>query len=399
MLTWIFLAALAIASFVIVLSFLVFFHELGHYSVGRLFNVAVEKFSIGFGKPIVSWKAKSGTQWQISRIPLGGYVKFLGDAGAASNPDTEQLAKIRADMDGKHGAGAADACFYFKPLWQRTLIVLAGPIANFILAIFIFAALSWSVGTQELKAVAGPISDGQAAQAAGIQTGDQIVTIAGKDASTYAKVLMLVATHAGDEVPFEIMRDGKPMTLLVTPRRTLREDAIGGETKIGFIGMGFDTRPEYITWKRYGPLEGLAYGTGQLGDMIATTGRYIGRIFQGKEDGKQLGSIVKIGAITGKVAIDSVTAELPPTQRAKLLFVSLISLAASISIGLGVANLMPIPVLDGGHLVYYGYEAIAGRPLSERKQELGFKIGLMILLPLFVFLTWNDIGYVQSLFS
>jgi len=134
-------------------------------------------------------------------------------------------------------------------------------------------------------------------------------------------------------------------------------------------------------------------------DTITTTVRYIGRIFQGKEDGKQLGSVVKIGAITGKVAIDSVTAELPPTQRAKLLFVSLISLAASISIGLGVANLMPIPVLDGGHLVYYGYEAIAGRPLSERKQELGFKVGLMILLPLFVFLTWNDIGYVQSLFS
>jgi len=259
-LTWILLAALAITSFLLVLSFLVFFHELGHYSVARLFGVSVDKFSIGYGKALISWKAKkSGTTWQISKFPLGGFVKFLGDAGAASNPDTEQLEKLREQMHSDHSEARASACFHFKPVWQRILIVLAGPVANFILAIFIFAALSWTVGDRELKAVAGPITQGQAAEAAGIQTGDHIITIAGKDASTYSKVLMLVATHAGDEVPFEIVRDGKPMTLQVTPRRTLREDAIGGETKIGFIGMGFDASPEYITFQRFGPLDGFGY--------------------------------------------------------------------------------------------------------------------------------------------
>ena len=399
MITWILLALLAIGSFVIVLSFLVFFHELGHYSVARFFGVAIEKFSIGYGRAMVSWTSKSGTKWQLSRIPFGGFVKFLGDAGAASNPDAEQLKILREQMEGEHGQDITTNCFHFKPLWQRTLIVLAGPIANFILAIFIFSSLSWSVGVTQLKAVAGVIVEGQAAQLAGLQTGDEIITIAGKDAGTYTKVLTLVATHAGDAVPIAIVRDGAPLTLTVTPRRTLREDGIGGDTKIGYIGMGFNNSEELIEWRRYGPLEGLVYGADQLVDMLSTTVRYIGRIFQGKEDGKQLGSVVKIAAITGKVAIDSVSADITPLEKAKLLFFRLISLAAAISIGLGVANLMPIPVLDGGHLVYYGYEAIAGRPLSERKQELGFKVGLSFLLALFLFLTWNDIGYVQSLFS
>lgn len=399
MITWILLAALAIVSFLAVLSFLVFFHELGHYSVGRMFGVAVEKFSIGMGKPIVSWTAKSGTQWQISRIPMGGYVKFLGDAGAASNPDTEQLEKIRSDIDSTQGLGTADKCFHFKPLWQRVLIVLAGPVANFILAVVIFAGLAWSVGSTDLKAVAGSVIEGQAAEAAGLQVGDEITTMNGKDASTYSKVMMMVALNAGEPLDVKVLRDGAPTTLTITPRKTKREDSIGGDNNIGFIGMGFKNDPSLITYRKYGPVEALGYGVSELGRSLSSTGRYIGRIFTGKEDGKQLGSVVKIAAITGKIAIDSVQVEASPAKRAKLLFYRLITLAAAISIGLGVANLMPIPVLDGGHLVYYGYEAIAGKPLSHKKQEIGFKIGISLLLTLFVFLTWNDIGYVRSLFS
>ncbi len=399
MITWILLAALAIASFIAVLSFLVFFHELGHYSVGRLFGVAVEKFSIGFGRPVVSWKAKSGTQWQISRIPLGGYVKFLGDAGAASNPDQAQLDEIRAKIDMEQGAGVADSCFHFKPLWQRALIVLAGPIANFILAVLIYAGLAWGVGSTDLKAVAGEIKPGQAAEAGGMMVGDEILTMNGKDTSTYSQVMMTVALNAGEPLAVKVLRDGEEKTLMITPRKTEREDAIGGNNNIGFIGMGFDNDPSLITFREYGPIESLGYGVSELGRSLSSTGRYIGRIFTGKEDGKQLGSVVKIAAITGKVAIDSVQTEATPAQRAKLLFYRLISLAAAISIGLGVANLMPIPVLDGGHLVYYGYEAIAGKPLSREKQEFGFRIGVSLLLALFVFLTWNDIGYVRSLFS
>ncbi len=388
---------LFVASGIFVLSFLVFFHELGHYSVARFFNVAIERFSVGFGKPIVQWTNKHGTKWSISRVPLGGYVKFKGDAGAASNPDAEELEKIKEEFSGK-GDVALENIFHFKPLYQRVLIVLAGPIANFILAILMFAAIALSVGSTRYASVVGTVVENSPAEAAGFMPGDTILRMDGEDVSTWSQLLTYVSLKSDTEITAEIDRDGVMKTLKVTPARTEREDFVGGRARVGQIGISI-ARDGPVKKVSYNPLTALQYGGQQTLSTISATGTYIGRIFKGKESGDQLGSVVKITAITGKSVIDVANTEASAWARIKAILLTLTAVGASISIALGVANLMPIPALDGGHLLYYGYEAVAGRPLSQKKQEFGFRIGFAVLLTLFVVLTINDIGYVRSLFS
>jgi len=387
---------LFVSSFLLVLSFLIFFHELGHYSVARFFKVSVERFSIGFGKPLLAWTSKAGVKWSIARIPLGGYVKFAGDAGAASNPDTEQLAALKADMAEK--GHDVSSIFHFKPLWQRALIVLAGPIANFILAVFIFASLGMAVGTRHAEPIIGAVLPNKPAAAAGFEVGDKVLSMDGKATPYVVDVQRHVQIRSGSDIKTIVLRDGREVTLVVKPQKTEQTDFVGGKAKVGQVGLGFDNSQPAIS-KRYGPVESIGFGVGEVGATIASTGTMLKRIFTGKEDTKQLGSVVRIAAITGKSAVDVANAKAPVADRVKALITRLSMLAASISIALGVANLMPIPVLDGGHLLYYGYEAIAGRPLSQKKQELGFRMGFAVLLALFVMLTINDIGYVSSFFS
>jgi len=386
-----------LVSFLAVLSFLVFFHELGHYSVARFFNVAVERFSIGFGKPLTQWTAKSGTKWSIGRLPLGGYVKFLGDAGGASNPDVEALEKIKADVEHKD-AVPVENVFHFKPLYQRALIVLAGPMFNFILAIAIFAGLGMALGSTHRASIADEIIPGSAAEAAGVKVGDRVLTMDGRDVSTFDKMKKYVVMKSNDDIKTVVERDGKKIELILTPRRVTEKDFIGGQSSSGKIGIGI-SRDAPVVFTKLSPIQAIGYGTNEVVDTIAMTGTYIGRIFKGKEDGKQLGSIVKIATITGKSAVDAANADVTFNERMRIIIIRLLSIAASLSIALGVANLMPIPALDGGHLLYYGYEALAGRPLSQKKQEFGFRIGFALLLTLFVILTVNDIGYVASIFS
>ena len=385
---------LFIASGLLVLSFLVFFHELGHYSVARFFNVAIERFSVGFGKPIAQWTNKQGTKWSIGRVPLGGYVKFKGDAGAASNPDAEQLEALEAE----YGGDALKEIFHFKPLYQRILIVLAGPIANFILAIMMFASIALTVGSTQYLAVVETVRTGTPAEASGFLPGDKILRMDGKDVSTWSRLGTYVSLRSDTPIETEIERDGELLTLIVTPTRSEREDFVGGRSRVGEIGLGgsMDGPSKKLS---YNPLTALQFGVKETGRTISATGTYLGRIFQGKENGDQLGSVVKITAITGKSVVDVANADISPLARVKAILLRLIAIGASISIALGVANLMPIPALDGGHLLYYGYEAVAGRPLSQKKQEFGFRIGFAVLLTLFVVLTINDIGYVRSLFS
>jgi len=386
-----------ITSFLFVLSFLVFFHEWGHYSVARFFNIAVERFSIGFGKPIVQWTAKSGTKWSIGNIPLGGYVKFLGDAGAASNPDVEELEKIKTDLHSKSGVSIDDV-FHFKPLWQRAMVVAAGPIANFILAIVLFAILALSFGTRNTDSIVGEITPDSAAEAAGFEIGDKVLTMDGRDVSDYSNMFQYVALRAETPIQTVVNRNGREVELVVTPKRIIEKDSVGGDSSRGQIGI---RRPQdgIIEDKSYNPVTALGFGVQQTGKTLGMTGTYIKRIFQGRENGKQFGSIVKIATITGKSTVDAAKADIPFKRRMRLIFATILSLAALLSIALGFANLMPIPVLDGGHLLYYGYEALAGRPLSQKKQEFGFRIGFAMLLTLFVILTVNDIGYVASIFS
>jgi len=398
MLSFLFSALIFMTSFILVLSFLVFFHELGHYSVARLFGTAVEKFSIGFGKPILRWTAKSGTVWSIGRLPLGGYVKFLGDAGAASNPDSERLEEIEAELKAGGNADNIENCFHFKPLWQRTLIVLAGPFANFILAILIFAGLALAFGTSETKSVVTSLTPDGAAERAGIEVGDHILTLNGKDVSTVTDLIGYVSVRSGVEMQAVVTRDGETMNFTLAPKRVADKDFVGGVNKVGKIGVGVGDR-DYYKIIDHNPVSALGHGWNQFTGTISTTGAYIGRIFQGKEDGTAFGGPIRIATITGKSAVDIVKDDLTVSQKLKRMLLTLFGLAGAISIGLGVANLMPIPALDGGHLLYYGYEAIAGKPLSEQKQEYGFRIGFAIILTLFIYLTINDFGYVRSISS
>ncbi len=378
--------------FVVLISALIFFHELGHYGVGRLFGIKVDRFSIGFGKAIWSRTDKKGTLWTVSRIPLGGFVKFAGDSGAASNPDTEALEQLKAEQ------GDVSDIFHFKPVWQRALVVLAGPLANFILAALLFAVVFAWMGTRVAEPRIGLVEEGTAAAAAGILPGDIVVAMDGKRIDDWRVMAAYIAQRSGTPIKTTVLRNGEELTFTVSPRRVDDEDFVGGQMTRGKFGIGLAQDVEIKT-VRYGPVESLGKGSEQVVEVIAATGRYIGRIFGGKEDAKQLGSIGRIAAITGKATVDIVGAEVPFGQKLRGFTVTMLQLAASISVALGFANLMPIPMLDGGHLVYYGYEAVAGKPLSQKKQEVGFRFGMAVLAALFLFLTFNDIGYIGSLFS
>lgn len=371
---------------------------MGHYSVARFFNVAIDRFSVGFGKVIFKHVDKKGTEWVVSRIPFGGFVKFSGDMGMASNPDHKQLAELKAKAEDAGESGSFERLFHFKPLWQRALVVLAGPIANFLLAILIFAGVVMAEGTRDTKSIVVSVIDGGAAQAAGVLPGDQFVTMDGKDVRLFKNLSPYISLRSGSDIQAVVLRDGQELTLELQPKRTEQTDFIGGKSKSGTIGVQIGGADAIII-NRYNALQAVSYGVNEVGRTISSTGEYVGRIFKGKEDGSALGGPLRIATMTGKVAVDVSQLEMSVFDRIQAVCVTLLKLGAYLSIGLGVANLMPIPVLDGGHLLFYGYEALAGRPLSQEKQEIGFRVGFALILTLFVFLTFNDVSYIRSFFS
>ena len=373
-----------ILSFLMLITFLVYFHELGHYLTARLFKVKVEKFSIGFGKPLLQWKSKNGTIWSLGRIPLGGYVKFF----EIDNQKNDVVSHIKND----------DKLFTTIPVFQRMLVVLAGPIFNFILTIFIFASLSFTLGSYKVESIVGIVVEGSPADKAGFLVGDKILSMDNINVSDFNDLRRYVALRGDTDILAKIQRNEAKLKLTIMPERMFEKDLIGGISETAKIGIGL-SEPLVITRLEYNFFEAIAYGYNELISSISMTGYYIGRVIKGKEDGKQLGSIIKIATISGKVAVDAINENTPMPIRLRELSIRLLTIGASLSVALGVANLMPIPMLDGGHLVYYGYEAIAGRPLSQKKQEIGFQLGLAILFTLFVVLTLNDISYVSSIFS
>jgi regulator of sigma E protease len=373
-----------ILSFLMLITFLVYFHELGHYLTARLFKVKVEKFSIGFGKPLLQWKSKNGTIWSLGRIPLGGYVKFF----EIDNQKNDVVSHIKNN----------DKLFTTIPVFQRMLVVLAGPIFNFILTIFIFASLSFTLGSYKVESIVGIVVEGSPADKAGFLVGDKILSMDNINVSDFNDLRRYVALRGDTDILAKIQRNEAKLKLTIMPERMFEKDLIGGISETAKIGIGL-SEPLVITRLEYNFFEAIAYGYNELISSISMTGYYIGRVIKGKEDGKQLGSIIKIATISGKVAVDAINENTPMPIRLRELSIRLLTIGASLSVALGVANLMPIPMLDGGHLVYYGYEAIAGRPLSQKKQEIGFQLGLAILFTLFVVLTLNDISYVSSIFS
>ena len=384
-------ALLYIVPFLLVLTFIVTIHELGHFLVARAFGVKVDRFSIGFGKTIVARTDKHGTEWRLAWLPLGGYVKFSGDLDASSVPDQAGLAELRQRVVAEKGAGAERDYFHFKPIWQRALIVAAGPAANFLLAMVLFTVLFSVVGEQVLAPRVAQVEPGTPAAAAGFQPNDLIKAINGRPVADTSDVTRTVIMSAGDPLRFTVDRNGRDTVLIATPERRLEDDQIAGRVRIARIGLMMDRRIEDFSFRRLNPVEAAGKGVETIGSTVSTTVTYIGRIFSGKESGDLLNGPLGIAKAAGGVTQQAVAANPDPGYMAANLALTFLQFAAIVSIGIGIVNLLPIPVLDGGHLLFYAYEAVARRPVPARVQEVGYRVGLALLVGLMLFATWNDL--------
>ncbi|MCS0497798.1 RIP metalloprotease RseP [Ancylobacter sp. MQZ15Z-1] len=355
--------------FLFVLTIVVFFHELGHFWVARRAGVTIVAFSIGFGPELVGFYDRHGTRWKISAIPLGGYVKFLGDDNAASTPDRAQLEQMsEADRRGS---------FFHKPVAARAAIVAAGPIANFILAIVIFSVLFMTVGRPVMTPLVDAVQPGSAAEKAGFQPHDLILSIDGTPIETFSDMQRIVSVSADEPLRIEIDRDGQHLTLTATPDRREITDRFGNVQRLGVLGISRSTGGGEIKTQTYGPVQAVTMAAREVWFIVDRTFSYIGGVVTGRESADQLGGPIRIAQVSGQVATFGMAA--------------LLQLAAVLSVSIGLLNLFPVPLLDGGHLLFYAIEALRGRPLSERAQEVGFRIGLALVLMLMLFATWNDI--------
>jgi regulator of sigma E protease len=444
-----------------VLTIVVFFHELGHFWVARRCGVKVDAFSVGFGPELIGFTDRHGTRWKFSVVPLGGYVRFHGDDSAASTPDQQSL--------GKMPAKERKVSFHHQTVGKRSAIVAAGPIANFILAILIFAAIVFVQGRQVttpridhvqpgtsaavagfqkgdlvlavggksvdsftdvdrtiatnagrplefvldrsgrqvmvtatpeqreerdrfgnqlrigridiggpvMRPLAGAVMPGSAAETAGLVAGDFIVAIDGKEIETFDELRNIVIENPLERLTLQVLRDGRTMTLVAIPSSQMERTADGTVRRVGVLGISGGFHPDDVKHVRYGPFAALGAGVEQTRFVLEQTLSYVGQILTGRESADQLGGPIRIAQISGQVA--------------SVGFVALLHLTAVLSISIGLLNLFPVPLLDGGHLVYYAIEALRGKPLSERAQEYGFRIGLALVVMLMLFVTWNDI--------
>ncbi len=415
-------APVFLIAFVFVISLVVVFHELGHYWAARWCGVHAEAFSMGFGPALYKWRDRLGTEWRIAAFPIGGYVRFLGDVDASSTPPTrEQIETLRrrAEEEARakavaHAAAAANGgsmqtgpveaadakalggVFHLQPVWKRAIIVAAGPLANFVLAIVIFTLLFSVFGSQTQPPVVGAVAPDSPAEQAGFVPGDRVLSINNRQIRAFGDIVDAVVLSSGETLRVRVERDGEVVDLTARPERTARTDPIGGEMTVGYLGVS--STGEYSV-QRHNPAQAVAMGADQTWGVISGTGRYLGRVVTGRESADMLGGPVRIATYSGRLAIDSFGVEASFGQKLRLAAVSLISLAGILSVGLGLINLLPIPILDGGHLLYYAFEAASGRPLSERAQALGFRAGLVLVAGLMLFATWNDLNYIRGFFS
>lgn len=364
-------------AFLVVLSVVVFIHELGHFLVARWCGVSVSAFSIGFGPEIWGFDDKHGTRWRVAWIPLGGYVKFMDDDNASSVPTEDQL----ANMTPEQRAGA----FHAKPVWQRAAVVAAGPMANFILAIAIFAVSMMVVGIVTLEPRVGKVRPGTPAEQAGMQANDLILRIEGREIEDFADIKHMVTINPGRPLQVVVDRGGREVTLTVKPVLIEQEDPIVGKGLKPLIGIEASPNAAKIVQRRVGPVEALSRSVGRTRDIVVGTFSYIRDVVTRVQGSEQLGGVIRIADVSGQVA------RLGPEY--------LINLIAVLSVSVGLLNLFPIPVLDGGHLMFFAIEAIQRKPLSQRAQEIGLKIGLAVVLALFIFTTINDLPILKKWLS
>ncbi len=355
--------------FVVAVFPLVVLHELGHYGVARLFGVKAEVFSIGFGKALAHWRDRRGTLWQIGWLPLGGYVRFAGDMGAASEPSADWMA-LPADERNR--------TFQAKPLWQRALIVLAGPAANFLVAMIIVGAIFGALGEVRIQPLVGKFAPQSAARDAGLQIGDRIVAIDGQRIERFDDIALIVQVRAGQPTPFVVERSGGERRFTVTPRLTEITDLTGSRLKTGLIGVSPDLTARGVTRVRLTPLELPGAAAKFTVQSVRTIVTALGQIILGERSVRELGGPVKMATTSSAVA--------------QLGFVSFLLFMAMVSINLGFINLLPIPTLDGGHLAFYAAEAVRRKPVGQGAQEWAYRSGLIVLLAFMLFVTINDLA-------
>lgn len=350
--------------FLVILTVLVFVHEMGHYLVARRAGVRVDVFSIGFGRELLGWTARSGTRWKLSAIPLGGYVKMFGDADPSS-----------ATGSGLDGMSPEDRAvsFHHKSLGARAAIVAAGPVANFLFAILLLAGLYAVVGRPYAPPVVDEVVAGSAAEQAGVQVGDLFVSADGAAVTRFSDLRRIVFDKPGRPVPMEIERDGRRLEITVIPEAVTETDRFGTQHTFGRLGV----RSNQVSIERLDPISSLGVATGETWSIVGQTLDAVGQIVTGRRGTEELGGPLRIAQMSGDVAQSGL--------------VTTVWFMAMLSINLGLINLFPIPILDGGHLLFYGLEALRGRPLGERAQEWASMAGLTLVIGLMLFVTWNDL--------
>ena len=345
--------------FVCCITVVVFFHELGHFAVGRWCGVRVDVFSLGFGPELLAWVDAKGTRWRLAALPLGGYVKFHGDMNATS---------AGGDISGMSDAERAET-FQAQPVAKRAAIVAAGPIANFVLAMVILTGLIYAQGVPATDARIGSVVPGKPAAMAGFRPGDLVTSIDGRTVATFDAMRLIVSNAPGTPLQFDIRRDDAMVRLTAAPE-AVDEPGKAGAVKAGILGVQVAMRPTTL-----GAAVSDAGRT--CWNIVATTGHYVGGIVLGHEKADQLSGPIGIASVAGQAARQGVA--------------SILGLITLLSVSIGLINLVPVPLLDGGHLLYYAYEAVRGRPMSTGAQEFGFKIGLALVAMLMIFATSNDL--------
>jgi regulator of sigma E protease len=359
-----------IIPFLILILVVVFIHEYGHYYFAKKYGVGVTDFSIGFGKELFGWNDKSGTRWKVCAIPLGGYVKFFGDRNVYSQADHQEI------LD-KYSEEERQKLFILKPLYQRALIVFGGPLANFLLALVIFFSIYTFVGKDFTPAVINEVQKDSPAMVGGLKEKDIILEIDGNEVKSLMDVSKYITMSTSDFIDFKVKRNYDELILKIKPNMVMSEDNLGNKINKRMVGIKLGAYNNEINHVKLGPAQAIYHAAHEVYYVSVSSLKYLGGMIMGKADTSQLGGPIRIAKISGQVATFGV--------------IAFISMMAYISISLGLINLFPIPMLDGGHLMFYTFEALLGRPLSQKTQEGFFRIGLFLLLSLMFFTTFNDL--------
>ncbi len=359
-----------IVPFIVLIIVVVFVHEYGHYYFAKRYGVGVTDFSIGFGKELFGWNDKHGTRWKVCLIPLGGYVKFFGDRNVFSQADQEKLLKKYNDEDRKK-------LFTLKPLYQRALIVFGGPLANFLLALVIFFSIYSFYGKDFTPAVINEVQKDSPAMIGGLKQEDIILEIDGNEVKSIMDVSKFITMSTAEIIDFKVKRSYDELILKIKPNLILSEDNLGNKVNRRIVGIKLSPYNNEINHVKLGPGQAIYHSAKEVYFVSVSSLKYIGAMIFGKADTSQLGGPIRIAKISGQVA--------------EFGLIAFISMMAYISISLGLVNLFPIPLLDGGHLMFYAFEKVLGRPLSQKTQESFFRIGMFLLITLMFFTTFNDL--------